>query len=170
MALSDTLPFAHFSVRQVLDALADATIAAGKDGKIVYANPAAERLLGWQNGALAGELLAVLMPARMHSAHGAGFERYMRTHEPHIMGKPVRVPARRRDGSELDVELTLSALEAPDGTTLIVASLRDLRDRVELEQQLATTLNDLRRARCRSPAFSYFAHAAARGDLHSAAR
>jgi GAF domain-containing protein len=48
----------------------------------------------------------------------------------------VRVPARRKDGVEIDVELTLSSVMVGGGQEVIVASLRDLRDRVELERQV----------------------------------
>jgi hypothetical protein len=48
-------------------------------------------------------------------------------------GRPLRVPALHQDGSEVDVELTLSATTR-DGVDVIVASLRDMRDRVELER------------------------------------
>ncbi|HJZ88828.1 MAG TPA: GAF domain-containing protein, partial [Polyangia bacterium] len=80
-----------------------------------------------------------LMPERVRPAHEAGFARYRRTHEPHLIGRPVRLPARRYDGSEIDIELVLAAVPVSAGGELIVGALRDLRDRVELERQLTLT-------------------------------
>ena len=127
MSIRDSAP--------ILEGLADAIVAADESGRIIYANPAAAALLGWSQLEMLGMPLSGLMPPRMQALHEAGFRRYQQTHRSRIMGRPVRVPARRRDGVELDVELTLSAVRE-DGQEIIVASLRDLRERVELERQI----------------------------------
>lgn len=75
------------------------------------------------------------MPERLRALHEAGFRRYMATGQTKIIGVPVRVAALRKDGCEIDVELTLSALPH-EPARIVVASLRDLRDRVELERQI----------------------------------
>jgi PAS domain S-box-containing protein len=119
-----------------LDLLPDAVVAADEKGKIAFINRAATRLLGWQPGELRGRPLTTIMPPRTHVVHEAGFRRYVTTHHPRIMGHPIRVPALRRDGTELDLELTLAAATVGDGQELIIGTLRDLSDRVELERQL----------------------------------
>jgi PAS domain S-box-containing protein len=122
--------------REILSVLPDAILVANMGGAIVYANPAAEVMLGWEPGELVGVPLTTIMPERMHARHRLAFERFMTTHVPRVMGRPLRVPALRRDGVEVDVDLTLGVLRASDGGELIVGSLRDLRDRVELERQI----------------------------------
>src|SRR5690348_6296485 len=92
--------------RLVCDNLGDAVVAADAAQRIVYVNAAAGRLLGWAPEELVGRELAALVPARLRDDHHAGFERYATTREPKILGHPVRVPALRRDGSEVEVELT----------------------------------------------------------------
>lgn len=121
--------------RLVLDSFADAVVASDESDCIVYVNQAVEKLLGWPRMELIGQPLGILMPSRMRGAHAEGFKRFIATHQPRIVGKAVRVPALHREGHEVDVELTLSAFRVGDGD-LIVASMRDLRDRVELERQL----------------------------------
>ncbi|MCU1282937.1 MAG: putative Hybrid sensor histidine kinase, partial [bacterium] len=127
---------ADFAFGAAYDGLADAIIATDDGGRVVYANPAAHALLGWPPAQLIGRPLTDLMPPRMRPAHHAGFHRYMSTGQAHLMGRPVRVPALRHDGVEIDVELTLSPLPVAGGGARVVASLRDLRDRVELERQV----------------------------------
>lgn len=117
--------------RAVLDALGDATIVSDLDGRVAYANPAAQTLTGWQLDELAGQPLTLIMPERLRERHLAGFRRYVETRVPRMMGRAVRLPLLRRDGVEVEIELTLAKF--PDD--LIIASLRDLRDRVELERQ-----------------------------------
>jgi PAS domain S-box-containing protein len=123
---------------RVLDGLGDAVVASDEADHIQYANRAALELLGWTSDGLLGQPLTVMMPERMHEAHRAGFARYMRTRQPKIMGQAVRVPAVRRDGTGLEIELTLSAFPQADGGVLVVASMRDLRQRLELEAQLVS--------------------------------
>jgi PAS domain S-box-containing protein len=119
-----------------LDVLNDPVLASDEDGRIHYVNAAAERLLGWPAHELIGKPLTTIMPPRLRAAHEAGFRRYMTTHRARIIGRPIRVPALHRDGFEIEVELTLSALPGPGGTP-VIAVLRDLRERVGLERKIA---------------------------------
>lgn len=124
--------------RLILSTLADPVVAADATNRIVYANDATEALLGWAPNELIGRSVTVILPERFREIHIAAFERYVATRQAHIIGQPIRVPALHRDGTELDIELMLTAVPAGD-ELLIVASLRDLRERVELERQLKTT-------------------------------
>jgi PAS domain S-box-containing protein len=119
------------------DVLPDAVIAADEQGTIAFVNRAAAALLGWPAQELCGRGLTTIMPARMHVAHLAGIGRYAATHHPRVMGRPIRVPALKRDGAEVDVELTLAVASFEPGRNLIIGTLRDLTDRVELERQLS---------------------------------
>jgi PAS domain S-box-containing protein len=118
------------------DVLPDAVIAADEQGHILFANAAACRLLGWTADELRGRPLTTIMPTRMHALHEAGIRRYAATHHSRIMGRPIRVPALRRDGSEVDIELTIGTAKLEPGKEIIFGTLRDLSDRIELERQL----------------------------------
>ena len=113
--------------RLVLDGFSDAVVASDESGGIRYVNHAVERLLGWTRDELIGQPLTVLMPERYHAAHREGFTRFVTTGESRIIGKPVQLSARHRDGTEIDIELTLSAYPG-EGQVLIVAAMRDLRE------------------------------------------
>src|SRR5436305_46149 len=120
----------------MLDGLPDAVVAADGKQRIVLVNTAAERLLGWPAMELLGRPLTTIIPERLHAAHREAFDRYMATHEPKIIGRTIGLPLVRRDGTEVEVELTLSASRGADGDDLFIASLRVERGRVELERQL----------------------------------
>lgn len=137
--LGDKWPLDDRDFRRMTDALSDPIIAADSQGKITYLNPAVERLLGWSAAELIGEPVTVIQPERFRALHLAGFERFITTGVPKIIGHPVRVPALHRSGEEIDIELALSSARDGEGRQVVVASLRDLRDRVELERQLAVT-------------------------------
>jgi PAS domain S-box-containing protein len=128
----------RFDYRLVLDRLGDAVVGTDTTGHVLYANAAAESLLGWASGELLGKSLIDLMPERLREAHRRGMERFFGTGEKRLIGRAVRVPALRRDGSELDVELTLNAFPI-DGEVLVFGVLRDLRERIELEREVKLT-------------------------------
>lgn len=122
--------------QELLDGLSDAVVTADDRGRVIYVNRAAERLLGWERRELAGRPLSTIVPEKLRPRHWDGFSRYVRTREPHLIGGgPVRVPALRADGDEVEVELTLAAHELVSGHLVFVASLRDLTDRLALERE-----------------------------------
>lgn len=107
-------------------------MAADVDNMVLYINRAAETLLGWPSSDLIGQPLTVIMPERFRARHRAGFDRFVRTRESSVLGQPLRLPAVRMDGTEIEVELVVSTAELPFGTILL-GLLRDMSERVELE-------------------------------------
>lgn len=108
---------------EVLDQLAQAVVVADDGNRVTYVNTAGENLLGWPAEELVGQRLTTIIPERLHHAHVAGYTRYLTTGEPRLIGTPVRVPARCRNGSEVDVELTLSVFRTPAGRPMFAAVL-----------------------------------------------
>lgn len=122
--------------RALLDGLVDAVLLADESATIVYANPAVETLLGAPAREMIGRPIASIVPERLRAQHETGFRRFLRTREPHLIGgSPLRLPVLRADGTEVDIELSLSAHRAQHGGELFLGSLRGLGDRVELERQ-----------------------------------
>ena len=122
--------------RRLLDGLGDAVVVADDDGVIVHLNHRAETLFGASRTDLVGRPLVTLVPERLRPRHLAGFRRYQETGAGRLVdGAPVRLPALRADGSEVEVELLLTSHVGDDGRRLLLGSLRDLADRVELERQ-----------------------------------
>jgi PAS domain S-box-containing protein len=121
-----------------LDALADGVVIADATSRIVAVNATAERMLGTVADNLVGRPLTDLMPDRYRQAHLEAFSRCLETGEPTVLGRPLRVPTLRADGSELPVDLLLSTF-IHDGQPHFLGALRDVRDRVELESRQAVS-------------------------------
>jgi len=119
---------------EILDALTEAVLVADGSGRIVYGNSAVERLLGWGAGELTGKPLTAVVPPQMRGRHAAGFQRYQATRVPRILGRGVRAPALRRNGTELRVELTLSTF-VTEGEEWFVATFRDQSPRAESDAE-----------------------------------
>jgi PAS domain S-box-containing protein len=115
----------------VLETLLDAVVVADRAGRITYVNQAAERLLGWPAAELVGRPITAIVPPGLRNKHIAGFNRYRSTWNPRILGRGIRVPAQRRDGTEVRIELGLTAFRGRGGEELYVAVLRDLSERAE---------------------------------------
>ncbi len=93
-------------------------------------------MLGWERGGLAGQRLTALIPDRLHEAHVAGYSRYLVHQQPRILGERLRVPARKRDGTEIDIELLLGVSRSPTGQLMFVGTIVAL-DQVAVEDTSA---------------------------------
>ncbi|CAN5625538.1 hypothetical protein BH24ACT14_BH24ACT14_20010 [soil metagenome] len=123
------------SYRHVLDQLSDAIVVGDDRNRITHVNPAAAQLLGWSAADLTGRRLTAIVPPRLRDAHIFGYTRYLVTGTPQLIGRPVKVPALRRDGIEVTVELLLSVFVDDDGNRGFVGSLRELAQRDETAGQ-----------------------------------
>jgi PAS domain S-box-containing protein len=101
-----------------------ALIAVDDEDRIVAASPAALALLGYDDpGGLVGRRLVAMIPERYRQAHLAGFTLHFLTGRATLVDRTVVVPALRRGGDEVDVELTIRTDRAGDGRTVFVAEL-----------------------------------------------
>ncbi|HLN16901.1 MAG TPA: SpoIIE family protein phosphatase [Acidimicrobiales bacterium] len=126
--------WASASATALLDGIADAVIVADEESRIVYANRATEHLVGWDRRLLQGTELVQLIPERLRHAHLSGYYRLVAGGEPTLLGRPVEVPVLRIDGSEITVEMVLSVMPLEGGRRVVVASLRDVRERTAIER------------------------------------
>lgn len=126
--------------RSVAETAHDGIVIANRAGAVEYANPAAERMFGYQPGEMAGMRLTELMPERLRPAHRAGFARFAVTGTSRLIGSVVEVEAMRRDGSEFPIELSLAHGRTPTGD-VFTAIIRDITERRRTEQFLRRTLD-----------------------------
>lgn len=111
-------------LRTVLDALGDAVVLVGADGRIAHVNAALHDLLGFAPHELIGASLDVLIPPRYRGGHARWLGDFARGHSPRLIGRRPVLRALRRSGEERPVTIMVSALEV-DGERLAMASLRD---------------------------------------------
>ncbi|MEO7338008.1 MAG: PAS domain S-box protein [Caldimonas sp.] len=111
--------------RKLFTAYADALVVADASGTIVLANPSAATLLGYRSEELIGLNVDVLVPDVIRPRHASYRDAYGRSPRARPMGTQMELVAKRRDGSEVMVEIALSPLQA-GGQALVVAAIRDI--------------------------------------------
>jgi PAS domain S-box-containing protein len=112
----------------LLGALTDAVISADEHGRITDFNPAAEGMFGYLAEEVIGERLSIIIPERFREAHWAGFERFLKSGESHMIGSTVELAGLRRSGVEFPLEISLCTWES-GGETSFTAVARDASER-----------------------------------------
>ncbi len=123
-------------LRGITDSARDAIVMMDPRGAITYWNRAAEGILGYGKDEAVGQNLHLLLvPERYLKAHYAAFPEFLRTGTGNVIDKMVELPARHKDGREILVDLSLSAILL-DGEWHAIAIMRDITERKEAERAL----------------------------------
>ena len=129
-----------------LDVLAVATgqavIGMDAEGRITEWAGQAREILGWEPDEVIGRDLAdVVIPAFYRAAHRHGVARYrLGGGGGRVVGVPIELPALRRDGTEVPVEMVVIPQQRDGGDLHFTAVLRDVTERVRTERLAAMQL------------------------------
>ena len=103
----------------------DAVIIVDQISRISFASSRVEAMFGYVPDELAGKPLNILIPERYRSLHAGHLDRFLLDPKPRMMGTGLELRARRKDGSEFAVEISLSPHRTPDGF-VVAAAIRDI--------------------------------------------
>src|ERR1041384_7080734 len=115
--------------RALLNSALDCIISMDAAGYVTEFNPAAERVFGYtRDQALGQELASLIIPPDQRDRHRKGLQNYLETGAGPVLDKRLEVKALRADGTEILVELAITALRG-ENEPLFTAYLRDITDR-----------------------------------------
>jgi len=104
-------------------------------GVIVVANPAAEIMFGYSKNELVKQPIEVLIPEKFKSTHHEHREGFYKKPSNRTMGHGRDLYGRKKDGSELPVEISLSHYER-DGEIFVIAFIVDITGRKQIENRM----------------------------------
>jgi diguanylate cyclase (GGDEF)-like protein/PAS domain S-box-containing protein len=126
---------------QLLENVSDAVVVVdASSGRIVLWNAAATKIFGYSSSEACHHSWTVIVPERLKAQCEAGMARYRDTgHGPYIDSHVVLdLPAVRRDGEEITIEIALSPISLSHNMEnhgrLVLAIIRDVTERKEVEK------------------------------------
>lgn len=127
--------------RGLLESAPDSIVVVDTQGKIVIVNGQTEKLFNYPKDELIGQPIEILIPDRLKDIHVKYRNGYISHPIVRPMGAGRRLTGRKKDGTEIPVEISLSPLETEQGT-LITSIVRDITDRRRDEDQVKATLQE----------------------------
>ena len=121
--------------RAVLEASPNAVVAIDAQGRIVYVNPQVEKTFGYHRDELTGQKVELLLPDRVSQRHVGHRDGFLANPVARPMGIGLDLAGRRKDGTEVPVEISLSPVETSDGLQ-VFATVVDITARKAAENQL----------------------------------
>ena len=109
----------------LLAVMPDAAVVVNGDGAIVALNDQAESLFGYATSELSGRPVELLVPERFRHTHRHDRGHYLKNPRARAMGVGLDLVGRRKDGSELPLDISLAPIDRAD-RPLIVAGVRDI--------------------------------------------
>src|SRR5919202_961854 len=137
-------------IGRLFERIRDAAIVAdAKTQQIVLWNPAAANIFGYSASEALGRSVEVLAPEYLRDRHREGIARYAETgHGPYIDShRALELPALKKDGKEIWVELSLSPIGTVGDTDgnehFVLAIVRDITARKRAEEEIRHLNEDL---------------------------
>ncbi len=137
----------NLAIQSLFGAIAEGVIVIDDTGSIVTINSKLEALTGIKNEELIGKNINVIIPERFHEQHMGHLSSYFRNPRERPLGIGLELYLRKKDNSEVPVEISLGFMETESGN-LAVGFVTDISVRKKAEDELKTRAENLN-------AFSY---------------
>ncbi len=110
-------------------------VLTNSQGVIVMANPAAENMFGYAKNELIGHPIEILIPEQFKPNHHKLRESFYEHPSNRSMGHGRDLHGRKKDGTNLPAEVSLSHYER-DGEMYVIAFIVDISERKDIENNM----------------------------------
>ncbi len=122
-------------LQAVTDSAPDAIIMVDQEERVVFWNPAAEKLFEYSDQEIMGRFIhETIAPETYSEVATEALEKFRTTGRGHIIGSVTELSGRRKDGTEFPIELSLAPIPIGDlwGS---VGTIRNITERKQNEEQ-----------------------------------
>jgi len=121
--------------RLVVESAPNAMVLINHNGMITLVNKQTEILFGYERNELVGNKLEILIPDRFSNDHPDHRNMFFKKPQTRSMGAGRDLFARKKDSTEVQVEIGLNPIETPEGQ-MVLASIIDITER-KLQEKVA---------------------------------
>ncbi|MDX9823062.1 MAG: PAS domain S-box protein, partial [Syntrophales bacterium] len=123
----------HFQA--IVQNVAEGIVTIDENGRIGLFNEAAQRIFGYRADEVVGRNVNILMPEEYRDRHNLYLKLYLKEPEKRTLGVGREVPGRRKDGSVITIDISLSEIRLSRGRNF-VGVIRDVTQVRRTEQRL----------------------------------
>lgn len=117
-------------------------ILANQPGKIILVNPSAANMFGYESEELIGHPIEILIPERFSAHHHSLRDGFNKQPSNRVMGHGRDLYGKKKDGSDLPVEVSLSHYKKND-ELFVIAFVVDITKRKEIENSMLQQKREL---------------------------
>ncbi|NOQ93523.1 MAG: SpoIIE family protein phosphatase [Methylophaga sp.] len=133
----------QMKMRSILDSTADAIITITADGNIDSFNKSAESMFGYPAEFVIGQNVKILMPEPDSSLHDSYMQNYYKTKEQKVLGRSREVIAKRVDGSEFPIYLSVREVQQLE-PKLFTGIIQDITEWKKSDKKLKQAMDELK--------------------------
>jgi len=116
-------------------------LVISSEGRIELSNPCVEKLFGYEKAELTGQPVELLIPEAFRESHVHHREGYFKKPKARPMGYGLNLFARKKDGSQFPVEISLGHYLLDD-EHLAVAFITDITERQRFNDELEAKVKE----------------------------
>lgn len=142
--------------RATIESAPVAMVMIDQTGTMLLVNAETERLFGYARLELLGQKIEALIPQRFHADHPGMRAHFFTVPEARRMGAGRDLFGRRKDGTEIPLEIGLNPMRTDEGQ-FVLAAIVDISERKQAEADLRQSNEALERSNIELQRFAYVA-------------
>ncbi len=132
-----------FLFESIYACLTEGILVVDQGGKIIRANPSAEKMFGYALGELINQKVEVLISEKLRDSHIFHRNNYIKNPQARPLGKGLELTGLKKDGSEFPVEISLNPTKI-EGDLFIICVIVDITERLALQHKVSNKESEIR--------------------------